>query len=222
MLKMLKAVIFDMDGVLIQSEVIHFQIIQNILQKYEIDYEVDNHELFMGLKASELWTYIKNKYNLNISVEELLKLHIKQFLQFLKKANINPRKGCDKFIQELLNRNIKLAIASSGPSLLINEILEALKLKKYFSVIISGDDVDKVKPFPDIFIKTAKKMGFCPKECLVIEDSINGIKAAKNAGMKCIGFKNKQPFTQDFSDADFITESFVELNYDKISKLYEE
>ena len=90
-------------------------------------------------------------------------------------------------------------------------VVSKFELEDYFSCILSGEEVENGKPAPDIYVETAKKLGIVPEECIVIEDSKNGVMAAKEAGMKCIGFKNINSGEQDLSKADYIVNSIVEI-----------
>ena len=95
-------------------------------------------------------------------------------------------------------------------------------LEKFFETKISGDEVNNGKPAPDIFLYAVKIIGAEPEECIVIEDSKNGVEAAKSAGIKCIGFENPNSGKQDLSSADMVINSFSEINYQKLRQIYEQ
>lgn len=105
-----------------------------------------------------------------------------------------------------------MALASSNNRKTVDLIVEKFNLDKYLSVIMSGEDVKEGKPNPEIFIKTAEKLGLSPTDCIVIEDAENGVLAAKSAEMKCIGLKNPGSGNQDLSKADLVVNSFQELD----------
>jgi len=136
--------------------------------------------------------------------------------------NMNGKEipGIKKILEELRDKKIKTAVASSSPKELIEKVIKGFDLCKYFDVLISGEEVEKGKPNPDIFLYTAKKLKVNIKNCIVIEDSTNGVKAAKKAGTKCIGFNNPDTHGQDLSKADIVINKFDILNYELLKSLF--
>jgi len=110
-------------------------------------------------------------------------------------------------------------VASSSPKFFIETVLETLRIREYFKEILSGEEVQRGKPYPDIFLETAEMLRVNPQECVVIEDSTNGIKAALAAGMKCIGFINLNSGLQDLTSASIIVDSICKINYGLISNM---
>ena len=215
----LKAVIFDMDGVILDSEPIYYQIETKFFRNLGISISDEEYHTFVGLSMIEMWRRIKNNHNLKEVIGALVKSNNKVVFQYFSNSeNLQPTPFLEQFIQNLLEKNIKLAVASSSSKKLIKVILEKLMLKKYFEICVSGNEVKNGKPAPDVFLHTANLMKVIPKECLVIEDSTNGVKAAKSAGMKCVGFQNFNSGNQDLSDADMIISSFLGLE-EKIIKV---
>lgn len=211
---MLKAVIFDMDGVLVDSEPIHFEVDKRVLKKcgFIVKNEVLNP--YVGVTNPEMWKDLKEKYNLILSVEELLKIQTELKIEVLNEKKIDAIDGIKELLNELKQNKISTAVASSSPRSFIDAILEKIGITKYFNVVLSGEEVQRGKPNPDIFLKTAEMLGFNPKECVVIEDSTNGVKAALSAGMKCIGFINLNSGSQDLSSASTVVDSIRKINYD--------
>jgi HAD superfamily hydrolase (TIGR01509 family) len=126
-------------------------------------------------------------------------------------TNLQPISHVERLIRELVEQRVPIAVASSSSPALIEMILTKSNLKSYFSVIVSGEEVSQGKPAPDIFLHAAKELGVSPSVCLVIEDSHHGVKAAKSAGMRCIGYQNLNSGKQDLSCADHIVTSYEEL-----------
>ena len=132
---------------------------------------------------------------------------------------IKASEHLETLLADLKKNNFFLSIASSSPKKLIELITERLQIRHYFDILISGEEVENGKPHPDIFLKAASFYQKAPKFFTVIEDSTNGILAAKAAGMKCIAYRNPNSGKQDLSKADLIIDSFSELNIEVISRL---
>ncbi|AIS52963.1 phosphorylated carbohydrates phosphatase [Thermoanaerobacter kivui] len=217
---MIKAVIFDMDGVIIDSEPLHIKLEGELFKKLGVEVSEEEHLSFVGSSSYYMWSKIKEKFNLPYSVEELVEMDRKRYLEYvLNTGEIIPVKGIKEAVEILFANEYKLAVASSSPIDVIQLVVKKLRIDKYFEVLISGDYVKNSKPEPDIFLYTADKLGVKPHECVVIEDSHNGVQGAKKAGMKVIGFKNPNSGNQDLSAADSIIDSFDTGLLELIDKL---
>ncbi|MGB9679943.1 MAG: HAD family hydrolase [Thermoanaerobacteraceae bacterium] len=206
---MIKGIIFDMDGVIIDSEPIHIKLENELFSKLGFSISEEEHNTFIGASSFYMWRKIKDKFNLTYTVEELVKMDRENYLNYITKTgDITFVKGVKEVIKNIPKDKYKLAVASSSPIEVIDLVVRKLNLIKTFDVLISGDFVRNSKPAPDIFLYTAEKLGLESSECVVIEDSKNGILGAKSAGMSVIGFLNKNSGNQDLSSADVIIESF--------------
>lgn len=217
---MLKAVIFDMDGVLIDSEPLHTKAAIKVMQQFGITIDEDYFTSFIGSTDKYMFEVLKEKYQLTTSIEDFLLLN-KQIKQELLKIEPYP---AIPFVKELIinlyENNIKLAIASSSPMEAIIDTANSLDITSYFSKFVSGREVPNPKPAPDVFLKACDELNILPSEAIVIEDSYNGVKAAKNAGIACIGFYNPNSGNQDLSLTDLIVEGFEEVDYTLINNTY--
>ncbi len=217
---MLKAVIFDMDGVIIDSEPVHLKLEYEIYNELGIDITREEHSTFVGTTSHYMWDTLKKKYKLSQELDYLVNHAREKYFNHLtsEECEIDLVEGVRDFIRKLHERGTKLAIASSSPLNVIEAVVKIFKLEEYFEVLVTGDMVEKSKPEPDIFLYAAEKLGAAPNECIVIEDSHNGARAAKKAGMKCIGYKNPSSSNQDISMADLVVEAFSEVDVDRLFK----
>lgn len=204
----MKAVIFDMDGVLIDSEALHLYDFRVFLQKH--NQNLTNEELseFVGLDAKtfighlqEIWKPV----SLLPSIEE-----IKEGCKYPSDSFQDMLVPHVRFIlSHLKKNNIKIAIASSSPYNIIYKMLSINDIDSYFDVIVSGNDVQAKKPSPDIYFETLKRLELPSNDCIVIEDSLVGIQAAINAGLYVIAVKENR-FLVDQFQADCIVNDLIE------------
>ena len=217
---MLEAVIFDMDGVLIDSEPFHLVVNEKIFVNLGINLNEDEYQSFIGTTHKDMWTTIKNRYNLPQSVPELVNMQVSGNIDYIKKEEIEEINGITDLLTKIAHENIKIGIASSSPTEVIELVINKLGISHYFSAIVGGEEIKNGKPKPDIFIKAARNLKVSPTNCIVIEDSKNGVRAAKSAGMKCIGFKNPNSGNQDLEKADLIIKDYNALSVKTLRNLF--
>jgi HAD superfamily hydrolase (TIGR01509 family) len=198
----MKAVIFDMDGVIIDSEPLHAIADNQILKDSGITAPDGYFDRFAGWTNQSMWDEIMKDYKLPISQEEISELQLPLKIKLLQEGDYRPIAGIIELMERILELGFPMAIASSSPVQFIEAVIEKLGLRKYIRYWLSGEDVINSKPAPDIFLKVAEVLNVDPGECLVIEDSASGVAAAKRAGMKCIGYQNPNSGQQDLSGAD--------------------
>ena len=207
----IQAVIFDMDGVLVDSEFLHTKAEKKTLAPYGIELSKEEINNYMGMGVKMILKSLIEKYPLPITGETLFRIHEKNLSDlFQEELEIMP--GAMEIINHLKNRKIKLALASSSSPALIDLVLKIIHLESAFDVVISGEEVANGKPFPDIFRKTAELLNVQPDRCVVIEDSKNGVTAAKSAGMICIGFRSPNSRNQDISRSDCIVDDLLRIS----------
>ena len=213
---MIEAVIFDMDGVLIDSEPMHFKVDMEVLQLFNIKVKSSDLNKYVGTTNENMWKELKREYNIKYSVDELINIQVNKKIKEIRDGDYRPIKGIEQLLKRLDDKKIKMAVASSSPKVFIVEVLNKINIKEYFQEVVSGEEVNKGKPSPDVFLEAAKRLGVKAEECVVIEDSKNGVIAAKNAKMKCIGFRNLNSGVQDLSQADIVVESIENIEVDNI------
>lgn len=210
-------VIFDMDGVIIDSEPVHMNIEQQLYRELNLDISEEEHQAFVGTSTLEMWTSLVGKYNLNVSASEISEKKHERYMHWLESADQLPIiDGVRELILHLHHSGKTLCLASSSSGQEIDCVLKKLQLQSYFSFRVSGADLPHSKPDPMIFLKAASLVQTPPDRCCVIEDSKNGVAAAKAAGMFCIGYQNPNSGNQDLSRADQVIDEFNSLVIEKV------
>lgn len=208
---MITALIFDMDGVLIDSEPVHKSVEQQLYQKLGLQISYEEHMSMVGMSSKNTWALLKKKYGFQPSVAEMVALKKKMYRKILVETHqIALIKNVKPVLSRLAQR-YTLALASSSSLDNITTVIDKYELKPYFKVHTSGQEVSYSKPSPDIFLLTAQRLDVLPRHCLVIEDACNGIRAAKLAGMSCIGFQNSNSGIQDLTQADVVVNNYLDL-----------
>ena len=202
-MKEIKAVIFDMDDVIIESEYRNFLAKLEVLKPYNISFDYDYYSKFPGNSNLVVWEQIIKDFKIPETAEFLNKIDLEKREQLILKEGHRQVSGAVDLVKRL-SKKYTLALASGSPEKIIFDTVKFFDIEKYFKFIISGENIKRCKPAPDIFLITAKNLGIKPENCAVIEDSHNGVLAAKSAGMYCIGFENKNSGEQDLTPADII------------------
>ncbi len=206
------AVIFDMDGVLINSETFYSEMEQVHFRILGLNIPHEEHVTYQGTATDEMWRTIKEKHGVPHSLEELVEmtgsLTIPAF-QEMEEIPLMPK--ITDLLEVLKGKNIPLALASSSYPEVIDIVLDKSGLRKYFPITVNSKMVGKSKPAPDIFLLAAKLLGVDPGQCLVFEDSTNGIRAARDAGMYCIAYNGPGAEFQDQSQAQQIITDYGEI-----------
>lgn len=218
---MIKAVIFDMDGVLVNSEPLHKKAYYNMFKDFKLDVSESLYESFTGKSTYSICEQLCLKFNLSITPYELVNSKRKHFKYiFENDKSFKMIDGAFELIKDYYKNNLKLVLASSASMLTINKVFEKFDLDKFFVAKISGADLKQSKPNPEIFLKAAKISGHNKKDCIVIEDSTNGIIAANSAGIFCVGYKSKNSINQNYSLADLVISNFNQICFKEISKKF--
>jgi len=204
-------IIFDMDGVLLDSEPMHQEIIYEVFQLEGISFDKAYIQTLTGMSAFPMWEKVKRDAQRSESVEELIKFHRDYFFKRLPEVKVPLVPHVKDVLEKFKNEGKHLSLASSSGRKLIDIFTQQTNIAHYFEVIMSGDDVQYSKPNPEIFLKVAQWYGLPATQFTVIEDSTNGVKAAKSAGMQCVGFQNPLSGGQDLSQADLLIHSMQEL-----------
>lgn len=213
--KGVKALVFDMDGVLIDSEPLHLIAYQRYLADFGLTFlEEDNHN-FLGMKDLDCAKHLLERHKLEMTAIEFVERK-EAVLHQLFKEQLQVQPGVRQTLQKAFELQIPTVIASSATMPTIELVVELTGIRKYFRHLCSGDEVPNGKPAPDVFLLAAERLGEKPSECLVIEDTFNGVCAAKAAGMMCIAIPCQATRHQDFAHADLVLSSMEEVNLEEL------
>ena len=204
-------IIFDMDGVLIDSEPIHQHIIYEVFQQQGISFGKSYIETLTGMSALPMWEKVKCDSGHPATVEALVQFHRRYFYDRLPEIQMPIVPHVKEVLSLFQSQGKHIALASSSARKQIEFFTQQVGIHHYFELMMSGDDVQYSKPNPEIFLKVAQWYHLPATQFTVIEDSTNGVKAAKSANMQCIGFKNPLSGGQDLSQADLLIHSMQEL-----------
>ncbi|MGI6084307.1 MAG: HAD family hydrolase [Acetivibrionales bacterium] len=213
---MIKALVFDLDGVIIDSERISTEVTLQILKDAGVESDSDEISKFVGMQNEKMWTILIDRYQIKEFVEQLMKKQKDYIIEWFLNGELEPIDGVMELLEEARRKNLKIGLATSAPRDYAEYILNKIKAAEYFKVLVTSDEITKSKPDPEVYITAANALGIKPGECVAIEDSTAGIQAAKSAGMKCIGYKNPNSGNQDTSKADYAVASIREIVLDSI------
>jgi len=213
--KTVKAIIFDMDGVLVNTEPHHLIIEKKLFSDLGLRISEDEHSSYLGKSSLQMWREIAARHKLSEKPEILARNNSEAIINYFSRpGKIDLIEGVRETLDLLYTRGIPMAIASSSEVSVIDLFISSTGLGKYFQFKVSTETVGKSKPEPDVYLYTSKLLSVEPQQCLVIEDSPNGVRAAKSAGMYCISYKPDPLRELDLSMAD---ESFG--NFDRLPEL---
>ena len=216
---MIDAVIFDMDGLLIDSEPKWDQARVDMASRLDKPWDESDHAAIMGVSTEEWATYMRDRWNLESSLEEIVQEVVGR-MQAIYKERIPFREGAVEAV-DLAAAHYKTALASGSERSLIDLVTSSSELSGKLEVILSADQVERGKPHPDVYLETAKRLGVDPKRCVCLEDSKNGILSGLNAGMKVIAVPDARfPVDEEvLGRADAVLGSLNEFSLDLLESL---
>jgi beta-phosphoglucomutase len=217
---MIQTVIFDMDGVIVDTEPVHRYAYYKQFEELNIEVTEAMYTSFTGFSTRNTFQTLKEQFQLKHEVEDLIQRKRSIFNDaFDTKEDLELLEGVRTLIEDLHQNGIQLILASSASKVTIDRVFSRFGLHDFFTHVVSGEDFPKSKPHPAIF-EHAASLSVAPKEsCIVIEDSTNGVKAAKAAGIFCVGYISEHSKDQNLADADVIINHFKELNATSVKAL---
>ena len=207
---MIRGVLFDMDGVLVDSEEYICKAAIHMFSELGIDARPEDFLPFVGMGENRYIGGVAEKYNLGVDINKV-KARTYEIYETITKGNLKPLPGAIEFVKQCRGAGLRLALATSADSVKMEINLREIGLSVYdFDAAVNGLEVERKKPFPDIYIAAAGKIGLEPAECLVVEDAVSGVRAAKAAGCRCLAVTTS--FSKDkLHEADWVCESLTEV-----------
>ncbi|PWK20006.1 HAD superfamily hydrolase (TIGR01509 family) [Xanthomarina spongicola] len=220
-LLVLKAVLFDMDGVIVDTEPLHHRAYFGMFDTLNIEVSESHYQTFTGQSTINVCKNLCKHFKLSNNPEDLVQVKRNIFKDLFKNdPNLQLIDGVLNLIKEYHENGLTLVLASSASMGTIESVFTRFELDQYFIAKLSGADLKASKPHPEIFLNAAKASGFNKQNCLVIEDSTNGIRAAHAAKIFCVGYKSIHSKNQDYSLANKVISNFNEINYSKVQNFF--
>lgn len=212
-----KAMVWDMDGVIADTAPYHFRAWRQVFQKREVNFTEADFKHNFGQRND---TIIKNTLGQDTPHNEIEIITQEKETSFrnIVRHHIKPLPGAIALLEALARHGFKMALASSAPMANIRLVITSLGIKDYFSIVVSGRDVTEGKPSPQGFLLAARRLGIKPENCIVVEDAVAGVAAAKKAGMHCLAVTNTHP-RKNLLAADLIVDTLTEVEVNKLEGL---
>lgn len=211
---MTKAIIFDMDGVIADTQGYHAQIESEILNRFGV--KIGPEEItkkFAGVRTEDFIKFLLAERQIAFDIKEIMQEKWRR-INAVCGEKLESMPGVIDLIKSAHNAGLKLAVASASSKDFIRMVLSKLEIADYFLAVVSADEVVNGKPSPDIFLLAAQELSIQPADCVVIEDGVNGMIAAKAAGMRCLGLTNDKQ-----APADIVVSNFSEISIEIIINL---
>jgi HAD superfamily hydrolase (TIGR01509 family) len=211
----IRAVIFDLDGLIIDSEPLHQRAFNTYLQRHNVGYQFGQDEyarFFVGIPVRHNAEYLITRFGLACTPEELLAEREAEFEALIRDgSNLEAMPGLLSLLDELNRQKVELGVASASPRAQVEVMLDGLGLRSRFQVVVAGTDVPRTKPAPDVYLRAVEDLKLPKEKCIAVEDSATGIKAAKAAGLVVVAIPNQYTRRQDLSEADVHLKRLDEL-----------
>ncbi|MEW5717469.1 MAG: HAD family phosphatase [Chloroflexota bacterium] len=209
-----QAVIFDLDGLLVDTEPLHWRVFNAMLARRGVAYEIQDEEFgreFVGISQRENSEYLIARFGIRASADELTREHRVEYERIIADPkNLMLMPGARDVFDELRRRGVRMAIASGSPRTQVETILRGLGISALFRAIVTGSDVANLKPAPDVYLRACAELRVDAACCLALEDSAVGAAAAKAAGLRVIVVPNRYTRHQGLALADARVESLAQ------------
>ena len=209
--RVFRAVIFDLDGVLWDGEPLYHEAFNIVLAPYGHRVSDADYNQIIGTSVEACWDWLRDRFSLNEPLSRYLRAYDETVLRLLKRP-VEPLPGARTLIEELRSRGVPIAIASASLRQWVNATLRGLGLQDAFDTTVSASDVDNSKPAPDLFLAAARRLGIAPQNCLVVEDTLAGVRSAKAADMFAIQLRAASTALPPLDEADLVLDSFADFD----------
>ena len=214
----IKACLFDLDGVIVDTAKYHFKAWKQLANQLGIDFTEEENEKLKGVSRMESLQLILNWGGIQKSEKEMIELATLKndwYVAMITEMRADEvLQGAEKLLKELRANHIKIALGSASKNSVT--ILQKINLLAAFDVIIDGTKVSKSKPNPEVFLKGAEALGVKPEDCIVFEDAEAGVMAAVNANMRVVGIGSKEILHQ----ANFVVDGLHQISYQKLKEIF--
>jgi haloacid dehalogenase superfamily, subfamily IA, variant 3 with third motif having DD or ED len=207
---MIQGVLFDMDGVLVDSESFICKAAIMMFSELGIKVLPEDFQPFVGMGENRYLGGVADQHRISVDIEQV-KVRTYEIYQKIVRGKLSPLPGAHEFISKCRNKGLKLALATSADTIKMEVNLKEIGLSRdSFHSVVTGLDVEKKKPFPDIYLKAAECLGLKPIDCLVVEDAVSGIESGKAAGCKCLAITSSFN-AASLKEADWICDSLLNV-----------
>lgn len=212
------AIIFDMDGTLVETTEADFKAWQRVFRDHGRELSFEDYFPLLGRKSQDVVQHVLHLKG--EEAQENMRRKMYYFEAFIKQNGLQLLPGANGLLEELKSAGVPLGLATSSRQPKMRMVMEKTGLFPFFNTIVTGEMVEQGKPSPDIFMLTAERMGIHPLECVVVEDAVHGITAARTAGMKSVAIVSTHEASQ-LKDAHLVINSYSELNLEILKGLFE-
>lgn len=207
-----KAFIFDMDGVIIDSEPIHIRVKRDTFAHFGLHFDEKRFSRYMGRTSRELFgDLLRENGRSDLDLDTVVRYKHERYLAAFERGEVAPIEGAVELIHRLHAAGLPLALATSSWERVMETVLDRFAIRRFFASAISGSTLPASKPDPAIYRMSAERLGIAPKDCMVLEDTAAGIVAAKRAGMRVIAYRNPNSGVQDLTGADRIVGRMADI-----------
>jgi len=208
---MIKAIIFDLDGVLLDSVGRDIAITVRVFNKFGYSITPSDEQYIIGWHPADRISFFAKKFNIPEEEQRLIVADEKRLYRELWDSTSKLLPEVKETLETIKNKGLKLALATTSTSDSVSRFMQKFRLQGYFKLILTREDASQRKPNPEIYIKAMNELGYNTDEIIVVEDTKIGVTAAKSAGLKCVAIPNQYTKNQDFSRADYVIKSISEL-----------
>ena len=216
-----RAVIFDLDGVLWDGEPLYHEAFNIVLAPFGHRVSDDDYDQIIGTSVEACWHWLRDRFSLSEPLARYLRAYDETVLRLLKRP-VEPLPGARTLIEELRSRGVPVAIASASLRQWVDATLRGLGLQDAFDATVSASDVNNSKPAPDLFLAAARRLGVAPQNCLVVEDTLAGVRAAKAADMFAIQLRAASTALPPLDEADLVLDRFADFDLSLIASVARE